>query len=100
MKMLETTSPCYIRCVKPNHAKRPDMYVAPLCIEQLRNAGVFEAVAIRKGGFPFRKTHEEFAEHYSCVARKTKQFTSQDVQEVVAIHGKENDIWSSRYSDR
>ena len=72
MKMLETTSPCYIRCVKPNHAKRPDMYVAPLCIEQLRNAGVFEAVAIRKGGFPFRKTHEEFAEHYSCVAPKKR----------------------------
>jgi len=72
MAMLETTSPCYIRCIKPNHAKAPDMYESPLCIEQLRNAGVFEAVKIRKDGYPFRKTHEEFAEYYSCIAPKKR----------------------------
>ena len=39
---------------------------SPICIDQLRNSGVFEAVAIRKSGFPFRLTHKQFASRYRC----------------------------------
>ena len=33
-------------------------------MEQLTYAGVFEAVAIRKTGYPFRLTHTRFANRY------------------------------------
>ena len=39
-----------------------------MCIEQLTYAGVFEAVKIRKSGFPFRYTHGRFASRYRCIA--------------------------------
>jgi len=70
MKMLDTTSPCYIRCIKPNHQKRGNMFQAPMCIEQMRNAGVFEAVEIRKSGYPFRLTHKQFSSRYRCTLLK------------------------------
>ena len=34
-----------------------------------QNAGVFEAVKIRKQGYPFRKTHAAFAKAYRWIAR-------------------------------
>eukprot|EP00953_Heterococcus_sp_UTEX-ZZ885_P026898 14491-Heterococcus_DN1.PRE.1 len=41
-----------------------------MCMEQLTYAGVFEAVAIRKTGYPFRLTHCRFANRYRCLAYK------------------------------
>lgn len=39
-----------------------------MCLRQLRFAGVFEAVAIRKKGFPFRHTHAHFFEYFRPIA--------------------------------
>jgi len=41
-----------------------------MAIEQLTYAGVFEAVKIRKGGYPFRLSHALFAQKYRWIARK------------------------------
>ena len=41
--------------------------MAPMCLEQLRYAGVFEAVAIRKQGFPFRYLHNDFYMRFRCI---------------------------------
>jgi len=60
MKRLNGTTPNYVRCIKTNAVKKPGIFTAPMCLEQLRYAGVFEAVSIRKQGFPFRFTHEDF----------------------------------------
>jgi myosin heavy subunit len=62
MKQLYRTEPHYIRCIKPNEHKTPLSFVAQNCYEQLTYSGVFEAVAIRKQGYPFRLTHTDFAE--------------------------------------
>ena len=32
-----------------------------------RDSGVFEAVKIRKSGFPFRLKHAPFVERYGCI---------------------------------
>jgi len=61
------TFPRYIRCIKPNSIKSPGVFDAPSCLEQLRYAGAFEAVSIRKRGYPFRKTHKGFFTTYRCV---------------------------------
>jgi myosin heavy subunit len=64
MTTLNNTEPHYIRCVKPNELKSPSTFVARMTMEQLRYSGVFEAVAIRKQGYPFRLTHNIFFDRY------------------------------------
>eukprot|EP00485_Elphidium_margaritaceum_P007561 CAMPEP_0202691960 /NCGR_PEP_ID=MMETSP1385-20130828/6494_1 /ASSEMBLY_ACC=CAM_ASM_000861 /TAXON_ID=933848 /ORGANISM="Elphidium margaritaceum" /LENGTH=1474 /DNA_ID=CAMNT_0049347425 /DNA_START=27 /DNA_END=4451 /DNA_ORIENTATION=+ len=67
MQTLHATQPHYIRCIKPNDSKEPLQFVPRACFEQLTYSGVFEAVKIRKGGFPFRLRHTEFADRYRCI---------------------------------
>ncbi|KAH9259250.1 hypothetical protein BASA81_002293 [Batrachochytrium salamandrivorans] len=63
-----STFPRYVRCVKPNSAKKPRVFDSVLSLQQLRFAGVFEAVSIRKLGFPFRHTHQHFFEYFKCLS--------------------------------
>ena len=51
-------------CIKPNDEKAPLKFVPRNCYEQLTYSGVFEAVAIRKKGFPFRLKHQDFVDRY------------------------------------
>jgi myosin heavy subunit len=67
MKTLNATAPHYIRCIKPNASKKARMFEAPICLQQLRYAGVFEAVKIRQQGFPFRWSYEHFYKRYRCI---------------------------------
>eukprot|EP00466_Bigelowiella_natans_P012031 jgi/Bigna1/34821/e_gw1.7.15.1 len=77
MHSLNATQPHYIRCIKPNNDKAPMKFVAKNCHEQLLYSGVFEAVAIRKQGFPFRLSHEEFEKRYSICLGKTSALSNQ-----------------------
>lgn len=72
MTVCDTTEPHYIRCIKPNQEKKPKLFNTRICLEQLTYAGVFEAVQIRKTGYPFRLTHSRFAGRYRPLL-KTKQ---------------------------
>ena len=67
------TWPRFIRCIKPNQLKKPDIFNAPLSLEQLRFAGVFEAVTIRKRGYPFRYTHKNFFQRFRPILFKKKK---------------------------
>lgn len=67
MRQLYQTQPHYIRCVKPNNDKKPLEMVPRNCFDQLTYSGVFEAVAIRKQGFPFRLSHEDFVGRYKKI---------------------------------
>eukprot|EP00494_Astrolonche_serrata_P029317 UN29584 len=73
MKVLGTTKPHYIRCVKPNDTKEALYFVPKNCLEQLTYSGVFEAVKIRKSGFPFRLKHSEFHDRYKCILEEAKK---------------------------
>ena len=64
MKALYKTEPHYIRCIKSNHQKKPNIFEAPMILRQLTFSGTFEAVEIRQSGFPFRKTFEIFFRRY------------------------------------
>lgn len=68
MKTLNSTVPHYVRCIKPNDFKRGSYFDSSICLQQLRYAGVFEAVKVRQLGFPFRHTYEKFFKRYRCVA--------------------------------
>ncbi len=77
MRNLNATEPHYIRCIKPNNDKAPMSFVPQNCYEQLLYSGVFEAVAIRKQGFPFRLSHKEFNKRYA-ICCKTEPSSSSD----------------------
>lgn len=79
MKQLYCTDPHYIRCIKPNHDKASLKFVPRNCFEQLTYSGVFEAVAIRKQGFPFRLPHAQFVERYGKLC-KDKSLNGGDVR--------------------
>ena len=61
---LNSTSPKYIRCVKPNAQKKPNIFDSALTNEQLTYSGVFEAVIIMQNGYPFRLGLWEFKQQY------------------------------------
>jgi myosin heavy subunit len=67
MEQLYATEPHYIRCIKPNDQKKPKMFIAKNVFEQLTYSGVFEAVKIRKTGFPFRQQHQAFTDRYGVI---------------------------------
>ena len=67
ISLIEETDAHFIRCIKPNSDKSATAFDAKLTLEQLRYSGVFEAVAIRKCGYPFRLTHMQFLNRYRCL---------------------------------
>jgi hypothetical protein len=72
MDMINSTSPHYIRCIKPNSVKKAaaENFDGSMVLRQLRYAGVFGAVDIRKRGFPFRMSFEDFWKRFNILAGK------------------------------
>ena len=71
MSALNATEPHYIRCIKSNPNKAPMEFEGMMSMLQLKYSGVFEAVKIRKQGFPFRLLHREFWLRYKCIMPRT-----------------------------
>jgi hypothetical protein len=70
MSTLNSSKPHYIRCIKPNQEKRANTFRAITTLEQLRYSGLFEAVKIRKQGYPFRLKHVHFYQRYFILVSK------------------------------
>ncbi|XP_019266822.1 PREDICTED: myosin-1-like [Nicotiana attenuata] len=64
MQRLETTTPHFVRCIKPNNFQSPGKYEQGLVLQQLRCCGVLEVVRISRSGFPTRMSHQKFARRY------------------------------------
>nr|GMD16584.1 myosin-1-like [Ipomoea batatas] len=64
MQRLESTTPHFIRCIKPNSFQSPGKYDQGLVLQQLRCCGVLEVVRISRSGFPTRMSHQKFARRY------------------------------------
>jgi myosin heavy subunit len=71
---LTTTSPHYIRCLKPNTLKKSDYWDPELVLAQLRYAGMMETIRIRRLGYPIRMGLKEFFDRYRMITltRSTK----------------------------
>ncbi|XP_061348341.1 myosin-2-like [Gastrolobium bilobum] len=64
MHQLESTTPHFIRCIKPNTKQLPGIFDEDLVLQQLMCCGVLEVVRISRAGYPTRMTHQEFAGRY------------------------------------
>lgn len=65
---IESTSPHYVRCLKPNDKLIPDNFDPVIIADQLRCAGVVEAVRVSRLGYPQRYTHNTFLNRYKVLA--------------------------------
>ncbi|KAI1295065.1 Myosin type-2 heavy chain 1 [Mortierella claussenii] len=64
MDTINSTNVHYIRCLKPNEAKQPWVFDAPMVLGQLRACGVLETIRISCAGYPSRWSFPEFVERY------------------------------------
>ena len=69
MSQLHSTHPHFVRCILPNHKKRPKQFHAPLVLDQLRCNGVLEGIRIARTGFPNRLPFSEFRQRYEVLCR-------------------------------
>ena len=69
MNQLHSTHPHFVRCILPNHKKRPKLFSAPLVLDQLRCNGVLEGIRIARTGFPNRLSFSEFRQRYEVLCR-------------------------------
>ncbi|KAF1881143.1 hypothetical protein Lal_00023176 [Lupinus albus] len=76
MHQLESTTPHFIRCIKPNTKQHPGIFDEDLVLQQLKCCGVLEVVRISRAGYPTRMTHQEFARRYGFLLSEVN--TSQD----------------------
>ena len=68
MSMIGATDVHYVRCVKPNAASVPHEFTDELVADQLRFAGMLEAVRISRAAFPHRLELLAFAGHFGALA--------------------------------
>jgi len=66
---LKSNNQHYIRCIKPNDAKRAGMFQNELVMEQVRYLGLSENLVVRRAGYAFRMPYDEFASKYKAVLR-------------------------------
>ena len=68
---IDKTAPHYIKCLKPNDELVPDNFVPSIIADQLRCAGVLEAVRVSRVGFPQRYPHSLFVQRYGILGGHT-----------------------------
>jgi hypothetical protein len=68
MATLGKTRSNFIRCIKPNAEKKPLLFQGAQTHEQLQCSGVFEAVTIRRQGFPSRLLQAAFFRRFKTLA--------------------------------
>ncbi|TDH70457.1 hypothetical protein CCR75_003224 [Bremia lactucae] len=73
MSDISRTDVHYVRCIKPNSQKSPNIYEIDAVVNQLRCAGVVEAIRITRSAFPNKMAHEKFLRRF--VMLKSKQST-------------------------
>ena len=63
----------FVRCIKPNRAKRAHAFERSMVETQLRCSGVFEAVRVIGMGFPDRLPHFVIIGQYGLLVREPEK---------------------------
>ncbi|XP_073902413.1 unconventional myosin-XIX isoform X3 [Castor canadensis] len=69
LQVLHSTTPHYIRCIKPNSQSQPQTFIQEEVLSQLEACGLVETIHISAAGFPIRVSHQNFVERYALLRR-------------------------------
>uniref|UniRef100_A0A8C3PY59 MYO10 n=1 Tax=Chrysolophus pictus TaxID=9089 RepID=A0A8C3PY59_CHRPC len=69
MATLSTSNPFFIRCIKPNTEKAPNLFNPDVVLNQLRYSGMLETVKVRRAGFPIRCLFQDFLSRYKMLVK-------------------------------
>jgi myosin-5 len=64
MKKLENSGCNFIRCLKPNEEKMPDLWNPLLFLTQIKYMGILDSIKVRRESFPLRRAFKEFYAKY------------------------------------
>ena len=67
VETLNSTTPHYIRCIKPNDKKAKYTMNNLRAMQQLRACGVLETVRISSAGFPSKQSYEDFINRFQVL---------------------------------
>ncbi|NXX86861.1 MYO19 protein, partial [Urocolius indicus] len=84
MQILNSTTPHYIRCIKPNADCKAMTFKTEEVLNQLQACGIVEAIAISAAGFPIRIPFQSFTERYE-ILRKPRGSNKKRVCETAAV---------------
>jgi myosin-3 len=79
IEQVDKAMPHFIRCIKPNQLKSPEMFDAEFVQKQLLYTGMLETVKLRRDGFSYRPTFKEFYERYRGIWRYSQSKTMKDI---------------------
>ncbi|KFO90259.1 Unconventional myosin-XIX, partial [Buceros rhinoceros silvestris] len=69
MQILSSTTPHYIRCIKPNADCKAMTFKREEVLRQLQACGIVEAISISAAGFPVRIPLQSFTERYKMLRK-------------------------------
>ena len=69
MSALKACQPHYIRCIKPNHTKKPNEFDRENVARQVKYLGLLENVRVRRAGYAHRSTFERFLKRYAMLSK-------------------------------
>ena len=69
MTTITSTKTHYVRCIKSNDMNQQDCLERQRLVEQLKCAGVMEAVRISRSGYPYRMSFVDFYSRYRLLIR-------------------------------
>lgn len=71
MDILMSKQPSYVRCIKPNHDKKPESFVDEVVHHQVTYLGLMENLRVRRAGFAYRRKYELFLNRYKSLCEAT-----------------------------
>jgi len=71
IKILNSKTPSYIRCIKPNDVKATHKINQERFKHQVKYLGLVENVRVRRAGYCFRETYDDFLQRYRILSDRT-----------------------------
>uniref|UniRef100_A0A8C9L3Z7 Myosin ID n=1 Tax=Pavo cristatus TaxID=9049 RepID=A0A8C9L3Z7_PAVCR len=94
---LASKEPYYVRCIKPNDKKSPQLFDEERCRHQVEYLGLLENVRVRRAGFAYRQTYQKFLHRYKMISEFTwpnhdLPSDKEAVKKLIECHGFQHDV--------
>lgn len=72
MEAITQTEVQYVRCIKPNNNKSSCEFTRSMVVEQLRSAGMIEAIRISRAAYPYKMSQIDFIRRFAGLKTLSK----------------------------